>query len=67
MLTLGRICKFIPLPCGTRGGGRGMIEPLPGVFDIAAVFQKDFAFSGKPLISQKDEVYFMGGGAARGP
>ena len=59
MLTLGRIRKFIPSPCGTSGGGGGMMEPLPSVFDIVAVFQNDFAFSGKPLISQKDEVYFM--------
>ena len=53
---------------GWRGGGVVM-EPLPSVFDMLqyAVFQNDFAFTGKPLISQKDEVHFMGGGAAGGP
>ena len=71
MSTLGRICKLIPPPCGTTGGGgrRVVMEPLPSVFDMMqyAVFQNDFAFTGKPFISQKDEVFFMGGGAAGGP
>ena len=39
---------------GGGGGGAwwnpgGLVEPLPGVFDVA-VFRNDFAFSGKPLI-----------------
>ena len=43
---------------GTRGWGGGggawwnpggLVEPLPGVFDVA-VFRNDFAFNGKPLI-----------------
>ena len=32
-------------------GGRGWMEPLPGVFDmLCTVFWSDFTFSGKPLI-----------------
>ena len=46
--------------------GEGLTEPFPGDLICFAVFQNDFAFSGKPFSSQHDEVYFMGGGAAGG-
>ena len=56
ILSLGHTRKFIPPPWykGVGGGGcdgtpGGLVEPLPGVFDVA-VFRNDFAFNGKPLI-----------------
>ena len=41
MLTLGRICKFIPhRVVQGGGGGRGVMEPLPSVFDMLQYFKK---------------------------
>ena len=41
VLTLGRTCKFIPPPWYRGGGegGRGWMEPLPGVFDMLQYFE----------------------------
>ena len=38
-LTLGCTRKFIPPPWYKRGGGEGLVEPLPGVFDMLQYFE----------------------------
>ena len=52
-----------PPHCGTEGErGWGLMEPPPHSFLYDAVFQNDFAFSGKPKCSsQQEKAYFMGG------
>ena len=47
MLTLGHTCKFKPPPC-YKGGGGWMVPHLSSWY--VALFENDFAFSGKPLI-----------------
>ena len=49
---------------GTRGGGCWM-EPLPRVFYMLQYFET-ICLRGKPFLLKKDEVYFIGGGAAGG-
>ena len=50
VLTLGRICKFIPL---RRHKGGGVDGTPPRSFWYVAVFRNDLAFSGKSLIFLK--------------
>ena len=42
------------------------MEPLPGVFDMLQYFETILSLVESLWLSQKDEVYFMGGGAAGG-
>ena len=49
---------------GTRGGG-GVGWNLPRVFYMLQYFET-ICLRGKPFLLKKDEVYFIGGGAAGG-
>ena len=44
-----------------EGGGGGVCNPSPGVFDMLQYFETIL-----PLVESQDEVYFMGGGTAQG-
>ena len=55
VLTLGRSRKVIPPPW-YKGEES---------FWYAAAFRKDYTFSEEPFIFPKDEVYFIGSGAAK--
>ena len=62
-LTLRCTSKVKP-HCGTRGGFEGI--PLPWVFDRLQYFETILASVKSLWSSLRDEVYFMGGGAAEG-
>ena len=50
--------------CGTRGGVEGI--PLPWIFDMLQYFETILPSVKSLWSSIRDEVYFMGGGAAEG-
>ena len=50
----------------TPPGGKGLVEPLPRVFDMLQYFETIWPSVESLWASQQDEVYFMGGGAAGG-
>ena len=55
VLTLGRSRKVIPPP----------LYKGEESFWYAAAFRKDYIFSEEPFIFPKEEVYFIGSGAAK--
>ena len=65
-LTLERTCKFIPPPWFRGGGveGGGWNQPL--VFDMFQYFEAILPAVESLWSPLKDEVHFMGGGAAGG-
>ena len=62
-LTLGRTRKFIPPPWYKEWG---LMEPLLRVFDMLQYFETILRSVESLWSSQQDELYLMGGGAARG-
>ena len=62
-LTVGRTRKFMPPPWYKEGGG-GLMEPLPGVFDMLQYFETILSLVESLWSSWQDGAYFMGGGVA---
>ena len=51
---------------GGGEGGRGLMEPLPRVFDMMLHLETILPSVESLLYCQQDAVYFMGGGTAGG-
>ena len=64
-LTLGRT-RLVITPAWYKGGGGGLMEPLPRVFVNVALFLKDLTFSQILQSSPQDEVYFIDSSTAGG-
>ena len=65
LLTLRPTRNFIPPPW-YKGGGGGVLEPLPSVFEMLQYFVTILPSVESLSSSLQDEVYFMGGGATGG-
>ena len=61
-----RTNKQIHTPTVVEGWGEGLMEPLPGVFNMLQHIETILLLVESLCHDLQDEVYFMGGGTAGG-
>ena len=66
MVVNPRTYTQIYTPAVVQPGGRGWIEPLPGVFDMLQYFETSLSLVESLCSSQQGEAYSMGSDTAGG-